>query len=101
MKIVFSADKIPAEREEEEENTYEVDYVVDHREENGVYKYKVKWKGYDMSESTWESEEAFNDPQPVERYWKLQVAKNKVKRASHHLIVADPYCNIVLNMTTL
>ena len=52
MKIVFSADKIPAEREEEEENTYEVDYVVDHREENGVYKYKVKWKGYDMSEST-------------------------------------------------
>lgn len=82
MKVLFRADMVPSHRQHDDENTYEVDYVVSHRERDGVYEYKVKWKGYDMSDCTWENEEAFNDPQPVERYWKLQAAKQHAKRVS-------------------
>jgi hypothetical protein len=84
MKILYSPTQVPEDRKEDEDNTYEVDHVVEHKEDNGVYKYKVKWKGYD--EPTWVSEDAFNDPQPVERYFKLLVAKQQAKKARANAI---------------
>jgi hypothetical protein len=81
MKVLFGTDKM-LQRTDDEDNTYVVDYVAAHREEDREYKYKVVWKGYNMKDATWESEEAFNDPQPVERYWKLQALKQQAKRVS-------------------
>jgi hypothetical protein len=81
MKVVYSATHVPASRQNEEEDTYVVDYIIEHREVDGVFKYKVKWKGYDVKEATWETEDQFNDPQPIERYFKLLAAKQQAKRA--------------------
>lgn len=82
MKVLYSATQIPKNRKDDEEDTYEVDYITQHREDNGVFKYQVKWKGYYVKEATWETEDKFNDPQPAERYFKLLTAKEKAKRTS-------------------
>ena len=52
---------------------------MDHRDIDGEYSYYVKWKGYDKNESTWVKQLDINDPQPIERYFKLLAAKNKNK----------------------
>ena len=39
-----------------EEETYEVESIVDHKREKGKLQFFVKWKGYESSENTWELE---------------------------------------------
>ena len=83
MKVVYSAHEVPKRNEAEGDPSYEVDYIIKHRETGeGTMEYYIKWKGYDLAESTWEPEENINDPQPVERYFKLLIAKNKAKKVS-------------------
>ena len=60
MKVVYSPKDIPADGSTDEDDTYEVDYILDHKEVNGQYQYLIKWKYYDKKEATWESEEAFD-----------------------------------------
>ena len=79
MKVLYTPTSIPEDRQEEEKDTYEVEHVMAHEEKDGVYRYKVKWRGY--ADPTWVGEDAFNDPQPVERYFKLLAAKEQAKRA--------------------
>jgi hypothetical protein len=98
MKVLYSPTSIPAERKEDEENTYEVDYIMEHREENGEYYYKIKWKGYDAKDATWITEDKFNDPQPVERYFKLLAAKQQAKRTRVSTLMQSSSDNIVLNI---
>ena len=71
----------------EDDETYEVDYIIDHRVRGGRYEYLIKWKGYDKSDASWETEEAFNDPQPVERYFKLILAKKQTKKVSVNMLL--------------
>ncbi len=33
---------------------YQVEDIVDKKDENNIIKYKVKWKGFPLSEATWE-----------------------------------------------
>ncbi len=40
----------------QEEETFEVERIVDHKKEKGKFQYFVKWNGYDESENTWEHE---------------------------------------------
>ncbi len=88
MKVVYSPKHIPdKQRKDEEEDgeegeMYEVDYIMQHRENNGKYEYLIKWKGFDKGEATWEPEEHINDPQCVERYFKLLLAKKQVKKVT-------------------
>lgn len=35
---------------------YEVEKIIEMRVDKGKTEYKVKWKGYDITESTWEPE---------------------------------------------
>jgi hypothetical protein len=102
MKIVYSPQHLPVSddliQQDEDDNAYEVDYIVKHMEEGGVMKYFVKWKGYEMKDSTWETEEAFNDPQPVERYWRLQVAKQQAKKVSARMLLANDVDNFTLSV---
>ena len=37
-----------------EENFYEVEKILDRRKIKGKFQYLIKWKGYSLSESTWE-----------------------------------------------
>ena len=45
----------------EGEEIYEVDNILRHRKRGRGYQYYVKWKGYPISEATWEPEEVFSD----------------------------------------
>jgi transposase InsO family protein len=45
----------------EGEEVYEVESILRHRRRGRGYQYYVKWKGYPITEATWESETAFSD----------------------------------------
>lgn len=51
------------------EEEYEVEKILQHRVINGVTKYKLKWKGYPMSECTWEDESNLDCPDLLQDYW--------------------------------
>ena len=39
---------------DEKEKLYEVESIIERRLTKGKYEYKIKWKGYDINECTWE-----------------------------------------------
>ena len=41
-------------------NYYTVDEIIGRRKKNGKFEYLIKWKGYSVSESTWEPVENLN-----------------------------------------
>jgi Chromo (CHRromatin Organisation MOdifier) domain len=45
----------------EGEEVYEVEMILKHRRRERGYKYYVKWKGYLITEATWENESAFSN----------------------------------------
>jgi len=46
---------------ENDEEVYEVESILNHRKRGRGYQYHVKWKGYSISEASWEPEQAFSD----------------------------------------
>ena len=87
MKVVYTNNFIdntqPLYKEnddDDESDVYVVDYIMNHKEEDGQFHYLVKWKGYDEKEATWEPEDHINDPQPIERYYKFLQVKEAVER---------------------
>jgi transposase InsO family protein len=81
MKVLYTPSLIaPEERKGGDTDIYDVDYIMNHKEEDGEYLYHVKWKGYDKKDSTWEPEQNINDPQSIERYYRLLVLKQKTKK---------------------
>jgi hypothetical protein len=100
MKVVYSPKHLPAavdaNDQHDDDDMYEVDYIMQHREVNGKYEYLIKWKGFDKSDATWEPEEHINDPQPVERYFKLLSAKKQAKRVSANALASSGTEGVVL-----
>ena len=45
----------------EGEEVYEVESILKHRHRGRGYQYLIKWKGYPVTEATWEAEAAFSD----------------------------------------
>ena len=43
------------------EEVYEVEGILRHRKRGRGYQYCIKWKGYPISEASWEPEEVFSD----------------------------------------
>ena len=61
-----------------EEETYEVEHIVDHKKEKGKLQFFVKWKGYESSENTWEFEKNLQGcPEILAEYKKLMVVEDE------------------------
>jgi transposase InsO family protein len=64
--------------DDKQSEEFDVDGIVDHRMEDNVIMYKVKWKGYgDIM--TWEPEEHFNDRAIIEKYWRKEDVMKKLR----------------------
>ena len=44
-----------------EGEVYEVESIIKHRQRGRGYQYYIKWKGYPITEATWENESTFSD----------------------------------------
>ena len=56
----------------EGEEVYEVDSIIKHRRRGRGYQYYIKWKGYPITEATWENETAFSDDGDMLEQYKKQ-----------------------------
>jgi len=45
----------------EGEEVYEVETILNHRKRGRGYQYYIKWKGYPISDASWEPEQVFSD----------------------------------------
>jgi transposase InsO family protein len=65
--------------DDEQQDEYDVEYIYGDKIVEGKIHYHVKWKGYPKSQSTWESEDQFNDRAVIERYWHALEAKKQLR----------------------
>ena len=56
----------------EGEEVYEVENILNHRKRGQGYQYYVKWKGYPISDASWEPEHAFSQDGDTLAQYKLQ-----------------------------
>lgn len=53
----------------EEEENYEVEAILDHKHEEGITWYFVRWKNYDGTANSWVSEHDFNTTDIINEYY--------------------------------
>ncbi|XP_067299754.1 M-phase phosphoprotein 8 isoform X2 [Pseudorasbora parva] len=70
----------PGDSEQEEEDVYEVERIIDMRMEEGVVLYRVRWKNYSSEEDTWEPEAHLDDCREVLLAYKKALAEMKPKK---------------------
>jgi hypothetical protein len=65
-----------------EEPEYEIEEICIHRYEKSLRstEYLVRWKGYDMSEATWEEESELQETEALEVYKNDLMGQNQKKR---------------------
>jgi len=79
MKVLFKPD---SSGKPKLDPSFVIETILDARYADGKQFYKVKWKGYPLSQSTWESDDKFDDFQVIEDYWKrMALEKEKPSNA--------------------
>ena len=61
---------------EEGEELYDVETILNHRKRGRGYQYFIKWRGYPITDASWEPEHAFSDDGDILKLYK----------ARHHLL---------------
>ncbi|XP_042541378.1 M-phase phosphoprotein 8 isoform X2 [Dipodomys spectabilis] len=67
------------ESEEDGEDVFEVEKILDMKTEAGKILYKVRWKGYTSDDDTWEPEIHLEDCKEVLLEFKKEISENKAK----------------------
>ncbi|KAI1885423.1 hypothetical protein AGOR_G00220000 [Albula goreensis] len=71
----------PGESEQdEEEDVYEVERIIDMRTEEGEVLYRVRWKNYTSDDDTWEPEAHLEDCREVLLAYKRKLAESKARK---------------------
>ncbi|KAF3694557.1 M-phase phosphoprotein 8 Two hybrid-associated protein 3 with RanBPM [Channa argus] len=80
--MAVETDKVePADSEQdEEEDVYEVERIIDMRVEEGEVLYRVRWKNYCSDDDTWEPEAHLEDCREVLLAFKKSLADAKAKK---------------------
>ncbi|KAJ8246737.1 hypothetical protein GJAV_G00254820 [Gymnothorax javanicus] len=66
--------------QDEEEDVYEVERIIDMRTEEGEVLYRVRWKNYTSDDDTWEPEAHLEDCTEVLLAYKKKLAESKAKK---------------------
>ena len=101
-----------AELTEHEGEEWEVECIVGHRKRGRSNKYHMLWKGYPITEATWEPESVFDHVQetlqPYKEYhrlnmkiWTLQCLFNEFSAISNPLLLFKPWCHHSRNLPIL
>ena len=56
----------------EGEEVYEIETILKHRKRGQGYQYLIKWRGYPISDASWEPEEVFSDDGDLLTNYKLK-----------------------------
>lgn len=70
----------PGDSEQDEEDVYEVERIIDVRVEEGEVLYRVRWKNYSSEDDTWEPEAHLDDCKEVLLAYKKALAELKPKK---------------------
>uniref|UniRef100_A0A3Q2D7D4 M-phase phosphoprotein 8 n=1 Tax=Cyprinodon variegatus TaxID=28743 RepID=A0A3Q2D7D4_CYPVA len=91
--MAAEADKVePAESEQdEEEDVYEVERIIDMRVEEGEVLYRVRWKNYCSDDDTWEPEAHLEDCHEVLLAFKRHQAELKSKKEPEPKKISDVF----------
>ncbi|XP_033002170.1 M-phase phosphoprotein 8 isoform X2 [Lacerta agilis] len=65
--------------DEDEDDVYEVEKILDVKTEDGKVLYKVRWKGYSPDDDTWEPEEHLEDCREVLLEFRKKIVDSKPK----------------------
>ncbi|XP_032384899.1 M-phase phosphoprotein 8 isoform X5 [Etheostoma spectabile] len=81
-----------SEQEEEVEDVYEVERIIDMRVEEGDVLYRVRWKNYCSDDDTWEPEAHLEDCREVLLAFKKSMAEVKAKKEAEakKIVVSKP-----------
>ncbi|XP_051842572.1 M-phase phosphoprotein 8 isoform X2 [Antechinus flavipes] len=89
--VVRAAETV-GESEEDEEDVFEVEKILDVKTEGGKILYKVRWKGYTSDDDTWEPEVHLEDCKEVLLEFRKKIFDNKtkpVKKDIQRLVLND------------
>ncbi|XP_043848413.1 M-phase phosphoprotein 8 [Dromiciops gliroides] len=89
---VMRAAEAVGESEEDEEDVFEVEKILDVKTEAGKILYKVRWKGYTSDDDTWEPEVHLEDCKEVLLEFRKKIFDNKtkpVKKDIQRLVLND------------
>ncbi|KAH0790325.1 M-phase phosphoprotein 8 isoform X2 [Histomonas meleagridis] len=75
------------EEDDNEDNVYEVESIIDHAVQDGITYYRIRWVGYPPSEDSWETIENLNCPEKLREYQEKLEEKEKEREVGSLSIV--------------
>ncbi|KAG0246283.1 hypothetical protein DFQ27_002961, partial [Actinomortierella ambigua] len=69
------------------DGAYEVERILDHRSRDGSDEYLIKWAGYPLADSTWQTREDLADAQGLLQQYEDSIASGSNSQQTHRQLV--------------